>query len=173
MEWLGMKQWSPYVAGIGIGMLSWLTFVLSDKPIGCSMAFARFSGMIERVFRGEKTLAKPYFKRYVPEITWDVMLVIGIVIGSFASALLSEQFQLTWVPSLWAATFGSAYFPRLLVAVIGGVLMGAGARWADGCTSGHGISGTLQLAVSSWLAVACFFAGGIVAAFVIFRVLGA
>lgn len=173
MEWLRMQQWSPYMVGIGIGILSWLTFVLSDKPIGCSTAFARFSGMIERAFRGDKTLAKPYFKQVIPEVTWDVMLVIGIVIGSFASALLSGQFQLTWVPSLWAATFGSAYFPRLIVAVIGGVLMGAGARWANGCTSGHGISGTLQLAVSSWLAVACFFAGGIVAAFIIYRVFGA
>ena len=46
MEWLRMQHWSPYAVGIGIGVLSWLTFVLSDKPIGCSTAFARFSGMI-------------------------------------------------------------------------------------------------------------------------------
>ncbi len=173
MEWLTLQQWSPYVVGIGIGMLSWVTFVLSDKPIGCSTAFARFGGMIERLFRGDRTLEKPYFKQYIPEITWDVMLVIGIVIGSFASALLSGQFQLTWAPTLWAATFGAAYFPRLLVAVIGGVFLGAGARWANGCTSGHGISGTLQLVVSSWIAALCFFAGGIVTAFLIFRVFGA
>lgn len=173
MEWLRMQQWSPYVVGIGIGVLSWVTFVLSDKPIGCSTAFARFSGMIERVFRGDKTLTKPYFKQYAPALTWDVMLVIGIVIGSFASALLAGQFQLTWVPQLWAATFGAAYVPRLLAAVIGGVFLGAGARWANGCTSGHGISGTLQLAVSSWIAALCFFAGGIVTAFLIFRVFGA
>jgi len=168
-----MQQWSPYVAGIGIGILSWVTFVLSDKPIGCSTAFARFSGMIERVFRGERTLEKPYFKKHTPAVTWDVMLVVGIVIGSFVSALLSGQFQFTWVPQLWAETFGPAYVPRLLVAVIGGVFLGAGARWANGCTSGHGISGTLQLAVSSWIAAICFFAGGIVTAFVIYRVLGA
>jgi hypothetical protein len=46
-----------------------------------------------------------------------------------------------------------------------------GARWAGGCTSGHGISGTLQLAVSSWLAAAAFFAGGIITAIFLFRVL--
>jgi hypothetical protein len=46
-----------------------------------------------------------------------------------------------------------------------------GARWAGGCTSGHGISGTLQLAVSSWLAVMGFFAGGIVTAMVLFHVI--
>ena len=171
MGWLSMKQWSPYAAGIGIGVLSWVTFLLSDKPIGCSTAFARVSGMIERLFRGDKVLEKPYFKQYAPVVTRDVMLVVGIVIGSFVSALLSGQFRLTLVPQLWAATFGSAYLPRLLVAVIGGILLGAGARWAGGCTSGHGISGTLQLAVSSWIAAICFFVGGIATAWVIFRVL--
>jgi len=46
--------------------------------------------------------------------------------------------------------------------------MGLGARWADGCTSGHGISGTLQLSLASWIAVICFFAAGIIAAGLIY-----
>lgn len=172
MAWLGMEQWSPYAVGIGIGVLSWITFLLSDKPIGCSTAFARFSGMIERVFRGKETLNKEYFKKYVPEVTWDVMLVIGVVIGAFISAQLSGTFQITGVPTLWATTFGTAYLPRLVVAIIGGVALGAGSRWAGGCTSGHGISGALQLAVSGWLAAICFFVGGIATAMIIYRVIG-
>ncbi len=59
-------------------------------------------------------------------------------------------------------------FARWIVAFIGGIVMGIGARWANGCTSGHGISGTLQLAVSSWLAAICFFIGGIVTAILIY-----
>ena len=47
MEWLTQATWSPYVAGAGIGILSWLAFLLSDKGIGCSTAFARTAGMIE------------------------------------------------------------------------------------------------------------------------------
>ena len=43
-----------------------------------------------------------------------------------------------------------------------------GARLAQGCTSGHGISGSLQLAVSSWAFVAVFFLVSIATAFVIF-----
>ncbi|MCR3883022.1 MAG: YeeE/YedE family protein [Methanothrix sp.] len=43
-----------------------------------------------------------------------------------------------------------------------------GARWAGGCTSGHGISGTLQLAASSWVAVIAFFVGGVATAMVLF-----
>ena len=57
---------------------------------------------------------------------------------------------------------------RLTVALTGGILMGLGARWADGCTSGHGISGTLQLSLASWIAVICFFAAGIIAAGLIY-----
>jgi len=62
LEWLMMERWSPYIVGVGIGVLSWLTFLLSDKPIGCSIAFARTSGMIERLFRGSKVMDKPYYK---------------------------------------------------------------------------------------------------------------
>ncbi|OGP90477.1 MAG: hypothetical protein A2156_16000 [Deltaproteobacteria bacterium RBG_16_48_10] len=61
MEWLSMKQWSPYVVGIGIGVLSWLAFLLSDKPIGCSTAFSRTSGMLERLFRGGAVAEKAYY----------------------------------------------------------------------------------------------------------------
>jgi uncharacterized membrane protein YedE/YeeE len=53
---------------------------------------------------------------------------------------------------------------------VGGILMGVGARWASGCTSGHDVSGTLQLATSSWLQTICFV-GGIATAMLIFRVL--
>jgi len=167
-----MARWSPYAVGIGIGVLSWLTFVLSDKPIGCSTAFARTSGMIERLFRGKKVLEKPYFKEFAPRIDWEWMLVVGAVLGSFTSAKLSGQFKLDWVPSMWAAAFDRRPLTRVAVALLGGVLLGFGARWAGGCTSGHGISGTLQLAVSSWLAAICFFIGGIAAAFFIFRIVG-
>jgi len=167
-----MGRWSPYAVGIGIGVLSWLTFVLSDKPIGCSTAFARTSGMIERLFRGKKVLEKPYFKEFAPRIDWEWMLVVGAVLGSFTSAKLSGQFKLDWVPSMWAAAFDRRPLTRVAVALLGGVLLGFGARWAGGCTSGHGISGTLQLAVSSWLAAICFFIGGIATAFFIFRILG-
>ncbi|MBN1885541.1 MAG: YeeE/YedE family protein [Candidatus Krumholzibacteriota bacterium] len=168
-----MERWSPYVVGAGIGVLSWLTFLLSDKPLGCSTAFARTSGMIEKLFRGPAVAEKPYYKKFAPEIDWEWMLVFGIVIGAFVSARISGTFEMRWVPALWAAHFGTAVLPRFLVALLGGVFMGLGARWAGGCTSGHGISGTLQLAVSSWIVAIGMFVGGIAAAHVIFRLIAA
>ncbi len=165
-----MTRWSPYAVGIGIGFLSCLAFLFSNKPIGCSTAFARTSGMLERLFRGKRTLQKPYYRKFVPEIDWEWMLVAGVFLGAFLSARLSGEFRFQWVPAAWAQSAGGAPAARWIVALIGGVVMGFGARWAGGCTSGHGISGTLQLALSSWIAAVCFFIGGIASAMLIFKV---
>jgi uncharacterized membrane protein YedE/YeeE len=127
--------------------------------------------MIERLFRGRKVMEKSYYKEFPPTVDWEWMLVLGIVIGSFVSAQLSGEFYLHWVPGAWAVAFGYEPWLRVIVALVGGILMGFGARWAGGCTSGHGISGTLQLSVSSWLAAFCFFIGGIATAKLIFRIL--
>lgn len=171
MDWITMTRWSPYAVGIGIGLLSCLTFLLSDKPLGCSTAFARSSGMLERLFRGAKVKEKPYYQKFALEIDWEWMLVAGVVIGAFLAATLSGDFELKWVSSRWAVAFGPGALGRLIVAFLGGILMGLGARWAGGCTSGHGISGTLQLALSGWIAAMCFFAGGIATAMILFKVL--
>ncbi|MGC9349224.1 MAG: YeeE/YedE thiosulfate transporter family protein [Anaerolineae bacterium] len=168
LEWLKAARWSPYVVGAGIGVLSWLTFLISRKALGCSTSFARTAGMIERALRGKQVESKLYYRKYRPVIDWQWMLVLGMVIGSLASSLLSGSFDLQWVPSRWATAFGSAVMPRLIVALLGGVLIGFGSRWAGGCTSGHGISGTMQLAVSSWIASVSFFIGGIVTAYLLF-----
>ena len=170
MEWLSMELWSPYVVGIGIGLLSCLSFLLSDKPIGCSTAFSRTSGMIERFFRGGIVGEKAYYKKFAPSIDWEWMLVVGIFVGAFLSSQLSGRFHWAWVPDLWAGTFGDASWVRWIVSLVGGIIMALGARWAGGCTSGHGISGTLQLAVSSWLATLSFFVGGIVTAMLLYNV---
>jgi uncharacterized membrane protein YedE/YeeE len=172
VEWLSSERWSPYIVGIGIGLLNCLAFVLSDKPIACSTSFARTSGMIERLLRGAKAVERLYYREFPPVVDWQFMLVLGVAIGAFVSSRLSGEFRLEWLPSTWASAFGSSAAARWLVAFIGGILMGLGARWAGGCTSGHGISGTLQLAVSSWLAAMCFFAGGIVMANLIFNIIG-
>lgn len=163
--------WSPYLVGIGIGVLSWLSFIISGKPIATSTTFARAGGMIEKTMRGEKAEKRPYYEKIKLQINWQWMLVIGVVIGSFISAILSGDFQVgVWVPSLWSSAFGDNVLLRVLVAVIGGVILGFGARFADGCTSGHGISGTLQLAVSSWISAIFFFVGGVIAAHLIYYV---
>lgn len=165
---LTAENWSPYVAGLCIGVLSWMTFVLSDHPIGVSSAIARTSGMIERSARGPKVEEKPYYKELGLKIGWEWTFVVGIVLGALCSAALSGEFQLRMIPSLWGDSFGQTQFMRWLTAFSGGLVLMVGARWAGGCTSGHGISGTLQMVVSSWIALMCFFIGGVITAFLLY-----
>jgi uncharacterized membrane protein YedE/YeeE len=171
MNWLREVQWSPYAVGIGIGVLSWLTWLISKKAIGCSTSFARTAGMIEKLFRGKQVEEKPYYKEVKPTVDWQWMLVAGMVAGALISSLLSSDLGWQWIPDRWAAAFGTNVLLRVIVALVGGILLGFGARWAGGCTSGHGISGTMQMAVSSWISAICFFVGGIIMAQILFTLL--
>lgn len=172
MNFLFEARWSPYLAGAGIGVLSWLSFLVLKKPLSCSTAFARAGGMIEKAIRGRDVERKLFYQETRPVVDWQFMLVLGIVAGAFLSAVLSGDFSLSFVPPLWGAAFGGNPALRFVAALFGGTCIGFGARWADGCTSGHGISGTMQLALSGWVSAVCFFAGGIVTAHALFRGLG-
>lgn len=168
MEFVTQQQWSPYLVGAGIGILSWFTFLLSDKGLGCSTSYLKTCGMIECGLTRNEARKKPYYKEFEPSVDWQWVLVIGIIIGACISSVLSGTFRLGVVPETFGAHFGFDPFTRVIIALIGGVLMGFGARWARGCTSGHGISGNMQLSTASLVASVCFFAGGIGTAFIIY-----
>jgi uncharacterized protein len=171
-EFMTQATWSPYVAGAGIGILVCLAFLLSNRPIGCSSGFVKAGGMIAETINPGYVEKKEYYREIIPEADWAFMLIPGIVIGAFISAMLSGQFDIIIVPATWIATFGNTPVLRVLVAILGGALIGLGARWAGGCTSGHGISGSIQLSLASMISAVCFFAGGIAMTVVLFYVIG-
>jgi len=168
IDWITMDSWSPYVVGAGIGVLSWIAFLLSDRPPGASTAFAKSAGMIESAINRENADQMSYYQKIKPKIDWQWMIVFGMIIGSLLSSFLSGRLAVLIVPPIFAEAFGADALFRFAIALIGGILIGLGARWADGCTSGHGISGTLQLSLVSWIAVVCFFVSGIAVAALIF-----
>jgi uncharacterized protein len=164
--------WSPYLAGAGIGILSCLALVLADRPLGCSTAFVKARGLIGKMISKEKTGTMEYYRNIVPQVDWAFMIIPGIIIGAFLSSSLSGTFHVVWVPLMWVSVFGDNAVIRVIAALAGGVLLGFGARWAGGCTSGHGISGSIQLSLASMVTAACFFAGGITVAMLLYRVIG-
>jgi hypothetical protein len=105
-----------------------------------------------------------YYIKEEPKIEWQWMFVTGVLIGSFLISLLTRSFSIQAVPDVWKQRFGASALKRAVVAFCGGIIAMLGARLADGCPSGHGLSGMMQLSVSSLLALACFFTGGIVVA---------
>ena len=167
---LALPLWSPYLVGVCIGLLVCFALVLSDRPIGCSTGFVKIRGLAEQICCGKQVQEKAYYQKFPPAVDWQLMILPGIIIGAFLSSFISGTFGLFIVPPLWADQFGSSAALRILAAVAGGILLGIGARWAGGCTSGHGISGSLQLSVGSILSAACFFVGGIAMAMILFGV---
>ena len=163
--------WSPYVVGVLIGLLVLSTLALAGHKIGASSAYSDTAGMIGRLFAPEHIASVPYYQKSKPMIGWTFTIVLGAVVGSFLAAWTGGELTGTYLQDMWIARFGAdSGWLRAFVALCGGALMAFGARMAGGCTSGHGISGTLQLAVSSWIAVICFFIGGIATALLIYRV---
>ncbi len=160
--------WSPYVVGTGIGVLSWLTFYFADKPIGVSSFYAQLAGFLGKLIAPRHTASLTYFIDNPPQVDWKFVFVVATIGGGTIAALTGGEFVNQWLPSMWTARFGDSTLLRALVAFAGGLLMAFGARLAGGCTSGHGISGTLQLNLASWIAVICFFIGGITIARLLF-----
>ncbi|MEO2091256.1 MAG: YeeE/YedE thiosulfate transporter family protein, partial [Gemmataceae bacterium] len=103
-----------------------------------------------------------------PKVGWEWMLVLGVFVGAFISARLSGDHSAETVPALWRWRFGGSPVVRLVVAFFAGAVMMFGARLAGGCTSGHGISGSLQLAASSWVFSVVFFSVATATAFALY-----
>lgn len=167
------KSWSPYVVGVAIGVLSWFAFWSADHPLGITTAFENTAALIEKAAIPNFEQTNEYYEAKAkggksPKIDWEWMLVLGVFLGAFLSAWLSADRTNEMVPGLWRSRFGDGVGRRLAAAFLGGTLMMFGARLAQGCTSGHGVSGALQLAVSSWVFVAVFFAVAAVVALMMY-----
>ena len=169
------RVWSPYVVGVGIGVLSWVSFLTMDKALGTSSSLVHAAGALVGIVSPATVTgptANPYFVKEIsagtPLIDWQVALVVGLALGAIVSSRLSGDRTTECVPSLWSWRFGPSKAVRYAAAFGSGAVMAFGARMAGGCTSGHGISGGLQLAVSSWVFFLSTFAAGIATALALF-----
>ena len=168
-----MKSWSPYAVGAGIGILSWFAFATANQPLGITTAFETTAAMTEQTVSPEAAQSNALIQKKAsegkaPKIDWEWMLVVGVFIGALLSAKLGDDRADQKVPPLWKWRFGPSVAKRFAAAFFGGALMMFGARMAQGCTSGHGISGALQLAVSSWIFAILLFVGGVATAFALY-----
>jgi hypothetical protein len=168
---LSDKAWSPYVAGVAIGLLQIPAFLIVDTALGASSSYVTVGALIAGWF--DPSLLKiDYAAKHVvanAKNWWQVALVAGIAVGAFASMKMSGARRQPISP-IWARALGSAS-PTLRYAIAfgAGFIMLLGARIADGCTSGHGLSGVAQLSVGSTVAVVAMFAGGIATATLLLR----
>ncbi|MCZ7647779.1 MAG: YeeE/YedE family protein [Planctomycetota bacterium] len=172
MNPLMLKRWNPYVVGLLIGVLSWATFLTMDKALGTSTTMVHLSGLATRAVAPEHFAANAYYAKEItpknPFFDWQFFLVLALPLGAYAAKRLAGDREVERVPGLWAHRFGPSTLKRHAAAFVGGAVLLYGARMAGGCTSGHGISGGLQLAVSSWTFFMAMFASGVATAFLLF-----
>jgi hypothetical protein len=126
------KGWSPYLAGALSGVLSILSVWVAGKYFGASTTFVRSAGMIQKIIGSERIANMSYFIKEIPEIDWQWMFVVGILIGSLIASITSNTFLWKGVPDMWEKRFGPGKLKRGIVAFLGGVIAMFGARLADG-----------------------------------------
>jgi len=138
-HWLLEKPWHPFVTALIIAAIAIAAYPLSfaagrKAGLGITTPSANLTGYI---VTGDPS-----------KIDWGVLLVLGILVGSFIAAKASGEFRVR-VPD--ATT--------ILRSIVGGVAMGVGAAWAGGCTIGNSMVETSQLAYQGWLAFGFTFLG--------------
>ena len=163
------KGWSPYLAGGLSGLVSVGSVWVAGKYLGASTTFVRGAGMAEQLYAPDVVATLSYYLKEKPVFDWQFLFVCGIALGAYLAAQLSGDFKVQLVPDTWKARFGPSPWLRGVAAFAGGAVAMFGARLADGCPSGHGLSGMSQMAISGYVAGACFFAGGIVMARLLYR----
>ena len=163
-------RWNPYLVGALIGLLSLFTFTLADKPIGISTGIAQAAGACAMPVLGVEGVAGNSYwaKKAAPAWNYGSLFLVGCFLGALGSSLVSRSFKVSSVSEVWSERFGPSVAKRLGASFLGGAVLIFGARLADGCTSGHGISGSLQLALSGWTFFIVMFASGIVTALLLF-----
>jgi uncharacterized membrane protein YedE/YeeE len=110
--------------------------------------------------------------KYLAEswINWQFAMIVGVFIGSWIASHWGKTVKAPAIPKIWNRRFGSdASFYDHLFSFLGGIFVLFGARLAGGCTSGHIISGGMQLVASSWVFMIGVFALGVPTAFLIFN----
>ncbi len=177
-----MQPWPWYVAGPLIGLIVPFVYWYGGKKWGVSSTLqhmcaatvpgrieyfrydwrkkgawhlAMASGMVLGGFIGGRILSGPDDVVAISEATRSDLAGLGIT--DFTGMLPTDVFALDAILTV----------PGIVIIVLGGFLVGFGARYADGCTSGHAISGLANLQASSLVAVIGFFLGGLISAHVL------
>jgi uncharacterized membrane protein YedE/YeeE len=155
-QWL-RGPW-PIVAGaVGLAAVNLATLLLAGRPWGVTSAFALW-GAKAAAAAGVPVESWPYWASQTAALRASVfgdvtsVMDVGIVLGALLAALLAGRFAPVWrIPAR-----------SLAAAVIGGVLLGYGARIAYGCNIGAYFSGIASGSLHGWLWLPAAFAGNVV-----------
>jgi hypothetical protein len=170
IQYFRREAWSPYIAGIVLGIVGILAVLTSNHVLEESGAFENIAGMVGKVVA--PTLFDNIYFNFVmpPGINWALILLVGVFFGGMLGAWSSSTLRLRDNEDRqWIKVFGPARWKRWLLLFIGAIIVEYGAGIAGGCTSGLAISGGMLLAPAAFIFMAGMFMSGIATALIIYR----
>ena len=151
-----MRPWPWWTVGPLLGLMVPMLLIFAGKNFGISGSFRDFAAICTP--QSAKTSYLNYDWR---KNAWKVFLAGGVVLGGFIGNHLLSWEPVPFLPEIYYSATG------VIVLAVGGILVGFGTRYADGCTSGHSIMGMSSLQVTSLIATICFFIGGLIMTWII------
>ena len=147
------KRWVR--AGLALALLNLFVFlkIFADRPIGASTTYPYVADVITG------TTGNAYFEKISTPGQWELIFLAGAFLAGLILSLLKKEFSPTLLHDRWKRYKGTSMLKRSFWAFAGGFILIYGARMAGGCTSGHILSGGMQLALSSLVFALFTFAG--------------
>ncbi|MFP4549020.1 MAG: YeeE/YedE thiosulfate transporter family protein [Fidelibacterota bacterium] len=163
-------EWHWFTGGIIVSVIAMASYVLFQNLAYKNYAFGMTAGFgyIATVFKipfGNLT-DNPIIQKYStsPAAFVEFFMLIGIAIGGFTAAKLNHNYAPEAMPAVWKKYHGDKLWKRYLTVLIGGFMLGWGAVFASGCTTGNILNGWAHLSPGSIVAGTCFFIGGMITA---------
>jgi len=149
------KNYTWLYAGILLAILDAIVFMTSvfNRPIGASTSYPYIGDLLTGLTQNE------YFASVQKPGNWEMIFLAGAFLAGLVISLLRKDFKIQLIYSGWSKTEGNSSAKRIIWAFVGGFILLFGARMAGGCTSGHIISGGMQVALSSLLFGVFVFTG--------------
>jgi len=164
------KYVNPYLGGTILGIVLFLAYFITGSGLGASSAITRVQVFFVDLFSSGHVDRVPYFAEMAggktnPLDTGAVLMLLGTFLGGMLSGLIHKRLKVEIRKGP-----GISNKKRLMLAFIGGAIMGFGARLARGCTSGQALSGGAVLFVGSWAFMFSVFMGGYAVAYFVRKI---
>lgn len=150
-----------WMGGALLSGLLMMTFWVygAGTSIGASSYIPYFAGLLFNFDPNQYG----YLKEVQKSGAWQAIFLFGVLFGGFVTSIfITKTFKITLIPYAWKRYKNNSILSRMLWSFGAGFMMIIGARMADGCTSGHFLSGVSQMAISAMV-----FGGVVMATLVI------
>ena len=151
--------WNPYLAGILLGLVLLVTYVVTGRGFGATAGFAAVATWIAGIVSPSHIQASivhaKYWNEGAPLLNWTLFLLLGALIGAAISGWQGRRFSFT-IERGPRISDGQ----RLALAFGGGFIAACGAKLAKGCTSGQALTGSSILNAGSLVFLLAVFVAG-------------